>query len=106
MNGVGNSIRLGLTASPMPFSLIPTSTMPLTATRFKQGPKTHRARGVVSLGFLSWWAIAGAPYVALPLAQRSNRAMLGITVGCRRFEDRLALDIAARLEEIIAGIRD
>lgn len=68
--------------------------------------KTHRARGVVSLGFLSWWAIAGAPYVALPLAQRSNRAMLGITVGCRRFEDRLALDIAARLEEIIAGIRD
>lgn len=68
--------------------------------------KTHSAQAIVSLGFLPWWAIAGAPYVALPLAQRSNRAMLGITVGCRRFEDRRAVDIAARFEKVIAGIID
>lgn len=64
-----------------------------------------RAQAIISLGFIPWWSMARAPCVALPLAQRRSHAMMGITVGCRRFEDRKAIDLAARLEKIIAEIR-
>ena len=62
--------------------------------------REYRAQAIMSVGFLPWWAMARAPCVALPLAQRSTHAMMGIIVGCRRFEDRLAIDLAARLEKV------
>lgn len=62
----------------------------------------HKAQAIISVGFIPWWAMARAPYVALPLAQRTNHAMIGITVGCRRFEDRKAIDLSARLEKVIS----
>ena len=37
--------------------------------------------------------------------KRANGAMIGITVGCRRLEDRKAIDIAARLEKIISEMK-
>ena len=63
--------------------------------------KETNAQAIIAVGFVPWWAVARAPYVALPLAQRHNHTMIGITVGCRRLEDRKALDIAARLEKVI-----
>ncbi len=63
--------------------------------------KETNAQAIIAVGFVPWWAVARAPYVALPLAQRHNHAMIGITIGCRRLEDRKALDIATRLEKVI-----
>ena len=59
------------------------------------------AQAILCVGFIPWWAVGRAPYVALPLAQRANHAMIGITVGARRLEDRKVVDIAARLEKVI-----
>lgn len=67
--------------------------------------KATETQAIICVGFLPWWAMARAPYVALPLMQRSNGAMIGITVGCRRLEDRKAIDIAARIEKVIAEIK-
>lgn len=67
--------------------------------------KNAQAEAIVCVGFTPWWAVGRAPYVALPLAKRANNAMIGITVGCRRLEDRKAIDIAARLEKVIASAR-
>ncbi len=63
--------------------------------------KQAQAEAIICLGFTSWWAVGRAPYVALPLAQRTNHAMIGITVGARRLEDRKVIDIAARVEKVI-----
>ena len=59
------------------------------------------AQAILCVGFIPWWAVGRAPYVALPLAQRASHAMIGITVGARRLEDRKVVDIAARLEKVI-----
>lgn len=67
--------------------------------------KATETQAIICVGFLPWWAMARAPYVALPLMQRSNGAIIGITVGCRRLEDRKAIDIAARIEKVIAEIK-
>ena len=67
--------------------------------------KNAQAEAIVCVGFTPWWAVGRAPYVALPLAKRANNAIIGITVGCRRLEDRKAIDIAARLEKVIASAR-
>lgn len=67
--------------------------------------KATETQAIICVGFLPWWAMARAPYVALPLMQRSNGAMIGITVGCRRLEDRKVIDIAARIEKVIAEIK-
>ena len=67
--------------------------------------KATETQAIICVGFLPWWAMARAPYVALPLMQRSNGAIIGITVGCRRLEDRKAIDIAARIEIVIAEIK-
>ncbi len=67
--------------------------------------KVAEAQAIISVGFIPWWAMARAPYVALPLVQRANGAQIGITVGCRRLEDRKAIDIAAKLEKIITEMK-
>lgn len=67
--------------------------------------KATEAQAIICVGFIPWWAMARAPYVALPLMKRANGAMIGITVGCRRLEDRKAIDIAARLEKIISEMK-
>lgn len=67
--------------------------------------KATETQAIICVDFLPWWAMARAPYVALPLMQRSNGAIIGITVGCRRLEDRKAIDIAARIEKVIAEIK-
>ena len=66
--------------------------------------KQAQAQAIICVGFTPWWAVGRAPYVALPLAQRANHAMIGITVGARRLEDRKVIDIAARLEKVIRQI--
>ena len=63
--------------------------------------KQAQAQAIICVGFTPWWAVGRAPYAALPLAQRANHAMIGITVGARRLEDRKVIDIAARLESAI-----
>lgn len=70
-------------------------------TAIERTLKETNAEAIICPGFVPWWAIARAPYVALPIKQRENGAMVGMTVGCRRLEDRKAIDIAARLEAII-----
>ena len=66
--------------------------------------KVADAEAIICLGFTPWWAVGRAPYVALPLVQRPNHAMIGITVGATRLEDRKVIDIAAKLERVIAEI--
>ena len=55
------------------------------------------AQGVICLGFLPIFDLARAPCVSIPLTQRASGAMLGITIGAPRWQDRQVLDWATRL---------
>lgn len=55
------------------------------------------AQGVICLGFLPIFDLARAPCVSIPLTTRASGAMLGVTVGSRRWEDRQVLEWASRL---------
>lgn len=55
------------------------------------------AQGVICLGFLPFFDLARAPCVSIPLTQRASGAMLGITIGAPRWQDRQVLDWATRL---------
>ena len=62
---------------------------------------TATADAIIAVGFVPWWAVGQAPYIALPIGQRQNKEMIGITVGARQWEDRKVLDIAARIEAVL-----
>lgn len=55
------------------------------------------AQGIICLGFLPIFDLARAPCVSIPLTARTSGAMLGVTVGSRRWEDRQVLEWASRL---------
>ena len=52
----------------------------------------------MAISFIPWWAVGQAPYIALPIGQRQNKEIIGITIGARQWEDRKVFDIARRIE--------
>lgn len=82
---------------------------PLYQKAIKEGPANCRqaindvlysatADAIMAISFIPWWAVGQAPYIALPIGQRQNKEMIGITIGARQWEDRKVFDIARRIE--------
>lgn len=54
---------------------------------------------------LDWWAISGAPSVAVPMALRENGAPFGFMMGMRQKEDVKLLTLSKRLEQNLSAFR-
>lgn len=65
--------------------------------------KTTDADVIISTRFTPWWAIGQAPYIALPISRRRNGEVIAVTIGARRWEERIILDAASRIEKIVGA---
>ncbi len=66
----------------------------------------YGADGILCVGWIPWWALARAPYIALPFGAEDCGKRVGLTLGARRWEDRKVFDLAAGLEKVITAITD
>ncbi len=60
-----------------------------------------QAQALISLKFINWWALAQAPYMAVPYGKKPDGQPIGFTLGCRQMEDGKVLALAKRFEKVL-----
>jgi Asp-tRNA(Asn)/Glu-tRNA(Gln) amidotransferase A subunit family amidase len=61
-----------------------------------------QAQALIAFDFVNWWAIAQAPYMAVPWGVDMNGKPVGFTLGCRAMEDGKVIALSKRIEKALA----
>ena len=61
-----------------------------------------QAQALIAFDFVNWWAIAQAPYMAVPWGVDMNGKPVGFTLGCRSMEDGKVIALSRRIEKALA----
>lgn len=60
-----------------------------------------QAQALIAFDFVNWWAIAQAPYMAVPWSVDTNGQPVGFTLGCRSMEDGKVIALSKRIERAL-----
>ncbi len=63
--------------------------------------KANRVDALMNVGFVSWWALSGAPSLAIPIGKKLSGEPVGVMLGAAFAEDAKLLRIGVVLESVL-----
>ncbi len=63
--------------------------------------KVNRVDALLYVGFTPWWALSGAPSLAIPIGKKQSGEPVGVMLGAAYTEDAKLLRIGAALEKVL-----